>query len=121
MAEGNFEKDLERLEEIVGALEEGGLSLDDSLKQFELGIKLARRCEKALSEAEKRIEILTKKPNGELVAEPFEDDAEVSAPTESKGRGKRSSSSETLVDEKAATEDDEDADEDEEGNGALLF
>jgi 5-formyltetrahydrofolate cyclo-ligase len=52
------------------------LSLDDSLKQFEQGIKLARRCERTLSEAEKRIEILTKKASGELVAEPFEDEAE---------------------------------------------
>jgi exodeoxyribonuclease VII small subunit len=71
MAESNFEKDLDRLEQIVSVLEEGGLSLDDSLKQFEQGIKLARRCEHTLSEAEKRIEILTKKANGELVAEPF--------------------------------------------------
>jgi exodeoxyribonuclease VII small subunit len=76
MAECNFEKDLDKLEQIVSMLEEGGLSLDDSLKQFEQGIKLARRCERTLSEAEKRIEILTKKASGELVAEPFEDEAE---------------------------------------------
>ncbi len=68
-----FEKDLERLEEIVGALEEGGLSLDDSLKHFEEGIKLARRCEKALTEAEKKIEILVKNDQGEIEAEPFGD------------------------------------------------
>lgn len=74
MAEQNFEKDLEKLEQIVSVLEEGGLSLDDSLKQFEQGIKLARRCERTLSEAEKRIEILTKKANGDLVAEPFGDE-----------------------------------------------
>ena len=68
-----FEKDLEQLEQIVGALEEGGLSLDDSLQRFEEGIKLARRCEKALSEAEKKIEILTKNADGSLSAEPFGD------------------------------------------------
>ncbi|HEO72267.1 MAG TPA: exodeoxyribonuclease VII small subunit [Candidatus Hydrogenedentes bacterium] len=67
----NFEKDLENLEEIVGALEEGGLSLDDSLKRFEEGITLARRCEKTLTEAEKKVEILLKNTEGELEAQPF--------------------------------------------------
>jgi len=71
MAEPKFEKDLERLEQIVEALETGGLSLDESLKRFEEGIKLARRCEKALTDAERRIEILTKNADGELAAEPF--------------------------------------------------
>lgn len=75
MAEPKFEKDLERLEAIVQALEQGGLSLDDSLKKFEEGIKLAKRCEKALSQAEKRIEILTKNAEGELEAQPFASDA----------------------------------------------
>ena len=69
----SFEKDLERLEEIVAALEEGGLSLDDSLKRFEEGVTLARRCEKALSEAEKKIEILLKNAEGNLEAQPFGD------------------------------------------------
>ncbi len=43
MAEPKFEKDLEKLEGIVEALEEGGLPLDQSLKKFEEGIKLAQR------------------------------------------------------------------------------
>lgn len=70
-AEPNFEKDLEQLEKIVEELEEGGLSLDASLKKFEEGIKLSQRCEKALSSAEKKIEILTKKADGDLEAKPF--------------------------------------------------
>ena len=72
--ETNFEKDLEQLEQIVTALEEGGLSLDDSLKRIEAGTKLARRCEKALSEAEKKIENLIKNEEGDLEAEPFGDE-----------------------------------------------
>ena len=76
MAESKFEKDLERLESIVQALEEGELFLDDSLKRFEEGIKLARRCEKALSEAEKKIEILTKNAEGALEAQPFGEEDE---------------------------------------------
>lgn len=74
MAEPKFEKDLERLEQIVEALEAGGLSLDESLKRFEEGIKLARRCEKALTEAERKIEILVKNAAGEIAAEPFEEE-----------------------------------------------
>ena len=74
MAEPKFEKDLEKLEKIVETLEEGGLSLDDSLKRFEDGIKLARRCEKALVSAEKKIEVLTKDASGKLRTEPLSDD-----------------------------------------------
>ena len=71
VAEPKFEKDLEKLEQIVGDLEEGGLPLDVSLKKFEEGIRLAKRCEKALSSAEKKIEILTKNAQGEVEAKPF--------------------------------------------------
>jgi exodeoxyribonuclease VII small subunit len=74
MAEPKFEKDLEKLEKIVEALEEGGLSLDDSLKRFEEGIKLAKRCEMTLMQAEKKIEILTKNAEGTLEARPFGED-----------------------------------------------
>ncbi len=76
--EPSFEKDLEQLEAIVAALEEGGLSLDEALKRFEEGIKLARTCDKALKEAEKRIEILTKNAAGELETRPFGDQEEAS-------------------------------------------
>lgn len=76
--ETSFEKDLEQLEAIVAALEAGGLSLDDSLKKFEEGIRITRACEKALSEAEKRIEILTRNTEGELEAGSF-DEEEVEA------------------------------------------
>lgn len=71
--EVTFEDDLESLEAIVAALEEGGLSLDDALKQFESGITLARRCEKALAGAEKKIEVLMKNAEGELEAQPFDE------------------------------------------------
>lgn len=74
-SDATFEQDLDALEAIVGALEEGGLSLDDALKQFEAGITLARRCEKALSEAEKKIEILVKNADGDLEPQPFDEEA----------------------------------------------
>ena len=54
----NFEESLKRLEEIAGKLEGGDLSLDESLKFFEEGIKLSRYCEKKLTEVEQKLEIL---------------------------------------------------------------
>ena len=56
----NFEDALKRLEEIVRKLEEGELSLDESLKLFEEGIEISRFCTKKLSEAEKKVEKLIK-------------------------------------------------------------
>jgi len=72
MTDLRFEDCLTRLEQIVGQLEAGTLSLEDSLKVFEEGVALARRCAKYLEEAEKRIELLTKDESGLLKAEPFE-------------------------------------------------
>jgi exodeoxyribonuclease VII small subunit len=54
----NFEDSLNRLEEIANELESGELSLDDSLKYFEEGVKLSRFCEKKLTEVEQKLEIL---------------------------------------------------------------
>ncbi len=72
MKDIKFEDALQRLEQIVDELEGGDLALDDSLKVFEEGVALARRCAKYLEEAEKRIELLTKDESGLLKAEPFE-------------------------------------------------
>ncbi|HBF08149.1 MAG TPA: exodeoxyribonuclease VII small subunit [Gammaproteobacteria bacterium] len=55
----SFENSLEKLEQLVNTIENGELSLDDSLKLFEEGIQLTRSCQTALSNAEQRIKILT--------------------------------------------------------------
>ena len=55
----SFEKKLSRLEEIVNKMESGELSLDDSLKLFEEGVKLSRECNKELNEAEQKVKLLT--------------------------------------------------------------
>ena len=55
----HFEQSISELEEIVKQLEKGELSLDDSLKQFEKGIHLARCCQEVLNQAEQKIELLT--------------------------------------------------------------
>jgi exodeoxyribonuclease VII small subunit len=72
MKDIKFEDALGRLEQIVDQLEGGDLPLEQSLKVFEEGVALARRCAKYLEEAEKRIELLTKDDGGLLKTEPFE-------------------------------------------------
>ena len=69
MTDIKFEDALQRLELIVDQLEAGNLALEESLKVFEEGVGLARRCAKYLDEAEKRIEILTRDQNGLLTTE----------------------------------------------------
>jgi len=67
----DFEKSLEELEQLVALMEKGDLSLEDSLKHFERGIALTRACQKALAEAEQKVQILIKNQGkDELV--PFE-------------------------------------------------
>lgn len=70
----NFEESLASLESLVEAMEAGDLSLEESLKAFEQGIKLTRECQQALDQAEQKVQLLlanTDVPE----AVPFEDDA----------------------------------------------
>lgn len=64
MAEMKFEEALKKLEKIVQELELGKLTLDDSLKKYEEGVKLSRFCHKTLQFAQKKIQVLTKKDEG---------------------------------------------------------
>lgn len=66
----SFEEQIEQLESIVGELEKGDLSLEDSVKKFEEGIKISNECNKTLEEAEKKITILVNK-DGEMKEEDF--------------------------------------------------
>lgn len=58
MKEINFEETMQRLEQITAELEKGELTLDESVKKFEEGIKLSKECNKILEDSEKRINIL---------------------------------------------------------------
>ncbi len=76
----DFEASLSELEALVDQMEEGELTLEESLKAFEAGMKLTRDCQQALKDAEQKVEVLMKQ-GGELVSEPldpdeFEDDAD---------------------------------------------
>ncbi|MGH7260543.1 MAG: exodeoxyribonuclease VII small subunit [Nitrospiraceae bacterium] len=64
MAPVRFEQALARLETIVSELENGDLSLDESLKIFEEGIKLSKTCLKMLDDAEHKVEILIQDKDG---------------------------------------------------------
>ena len=60
-----FEKSVEQLDAIVERMESGELSLDESLKLFEKGVKLTRECQKTLADAENKIEQLMKEVNND--------------------------------------------------------
>ena len=66
----DFEQSLARLEALVEQLEEGELSLEDSLKAFQEGVKLTRECQKALSEAEQKVHLLSEE-DGEVLRKAF--------------------------------------------------
>jgi len=82
MKDLNFEKALKDLEETVEKLEQGDLSLDESLKLFEKGVKLAKFLRKELEKAEKKVEILLKDEEGNVSAEPFDMDENDEQPPE---------------------------------------
>ena len=60
-----FEQSLVKLENLVEKMEAGDLTLEDSLKTFEEGIRLTRECQQALSQAEQKVKMLIEE-NGQL-------------------------------------------------------
>ncbi len=54
----NFEQALGELEALVTAMESGEMSLEESLKSFEQGVRLTRDCQQALTEAEQKVQLL---------------------------------------------------------------
>ena len=66
----DFEGALQELEALVEKMEDGNISLEESLKYFERGIVLTRTCQQALAEAEQKVQILLEK-NGSQQLEPF--------------------------------------------------
>lgn len=67
----DFETSLAELNQLVEQMEQGGLSLEDSLKSFERGIVLARACQTALKTAEQKVQILLEQ-NGQANLSPFD-------------------------------------------------
>lgn len=71
MSKDNFEESMEKLENIVVELENGKLNLDESVKKFEEGMKIARQCNTILEDAEKKITILLEE-DGKIKEENFD-------------------------------------------------
>lgn len=67
----SFEEQINELEKIVSELEKGDLSLDDSVKKFEEGIKISKECNEILEKAERKINILINQ-DGEMKEEKFD-------------------------------------------------
>lgn len=74
-AEESYDAIVGRLERVVGELESGQLSLEQSIEKFAEGVRLARDASRKLDEAERRVELLVRGPGGEDEAVPFEPDS----------------------------------------------
>ncbi len=70
-APAGFDQVLERLRGVVEKLEQGNLTLEESLRTFEEGVALARQGHALLDAAEKRVETLMRGPDGDEVVAPF--------------------------------------------------
>jgi exodeoxyribonuclease VII small subunit len=73
-AVAEFEASLDALEQLVGKMEAGGMSLEESLAAYERGVGLYRKCQTALEQAELRVKLLSD-PMDPATAEPFQPDA----------------------------------------------
>ena len=74
--EATFESMMQRLQSLVGTLENGNLSLEESIKSFEEGVQLVKRCTEVLDRAEQRIQKLTRDAEGAPAVQPVEPDDE---------------------------------------------
>ena len=77
-AELNFEKAMNRLEEIVDEMESGKMMLEELIVRYEEGMKLVKVCQERLASAEQRIDIITRNHAGKPVVKEFEPSADAS-------------------------------------------
>ncbi|MBP8924317.1 MAG: exodeoxyribonuclease VII small subunit [Pseudomonadales bacterium] len=76
----NFEKSLSELETLVERMEEGDMSLEESLKSFESGIRLTQQCQQALDKAQQRVHVLMQGDDETLSIEGIEDEPDATEP-----------------------------------------
>ena len=74
MSKMSFEASMERLEQIVRAMERGDVALEESLKLFQEGTELVRSCAKLLDDAQMQIQTVMTAPDGSPVMEDFADE-----------------------------------------------
>lgn len=103
-SELNFEDAIEQIQEIARRFDEGELGLDESLEQFETGVRLLRECHARLDRAEQRIKMLTDvDAQGNPVLSDFDDCSTLEQNQQSAGRRKKNRPTEQ--DEKASESD----------------
>jgi exodeoxyribonuclease VII small subunit len=95
-----FEQAIQRLEKIVADMEAAELPLEDVLKKYEEGTYLVRFCNLKLEEAEKKIELLTRKADGSVSLKPFQaenvsEEAETNASNDRKRNARATAEDET--------------------------
>ena len=69
----DFEASIKELESLVERMEQGDQSLEQSLKDFERGVELTRTCQKALKQAEQKVQLLLEQ-SGQAELTPFDDE-----------------------------------------------
>jgi exodeoxyribonuclease VII small subunit len=69
----DFEAAIKELESLVERMEQGDQSLEQSLKDFERGVELTRTCQKALKQAEQKVQLLLEQ-SGQAELTPFDDE-----------------------------------------------
>ncbi len=79
---GKFEDSMTRLEEIVNQMESGDLPLEDTLRLFKEGIRLSEYCSGALTEAQRKVEVLIKKGDGTYEKEPLDQNEQGEQPVQ---------------------------------------
>ena len=67
----NFEENVEQLEKVVQELENGNLNLEDSIKKFEEGMAISKKCNEILEEAEKKITVLINDSDNNIEEQDF--------------------------------------------------
>ena len=80
----DFEAAIKELENLVEQMEQGDITLEQSLENFERGIELTRACQNALQEAEQKVQILTQKQGAEEIVEDFPPETAAQAATANK-------------------------------------
>jgi exodeoxyribonuclease VII small subunit len=104
-----FEEELKDLEEIVGRIDSGELSLEDSIGAFERGVALVRSLNQKLDEIEKKVEVLSRNYQGELRTAPFEglEEGNPSQPARRENSSAKGNTPVTSVQTKKPDEDDD--------------
>ena len=105
-----FEEELKDLEEIVGKIDSGELSLEDSIGAFERGVALVRSLNQKLDEIEKKVEVLSRNYQGDLRTAPYDGLEENSSPAPASSARRENATPPPASSPKAAKKPDDDDD-----------